>query len=196
MRRLVLGAVVCALSTAAFADDPDPSGWQTRLLFHAESAYGPWALAGSAAWAGLLQEVDFPREWGQGAEGYGKRLGSTLAYSGIRNVIGFGLDSALHEDPRYTRGVDKGFWRRTGHAVRGTILTRTDSGKEEFSMWRFGSAYGATLLSNEWYPDRLSTIKVGMVQGSTQIGFDLLRNLGTEFWPDVKKTLRHALLRH
>lgn len=195
MRRLFLAAVVCALSTAALADDADPSGWQTRLKFHAESAYGPWALVGSAAWAGLLQEIDFPREWGQGAEGYGTRLGSTLAYSGMRNAIGFGLDSALHEDPRYSRAVDKRFWWRMGHVVRGTILTRTDSGKETLSAWRVGSAYGATFLSNEWYPERLNTFKLGLTQGSTQMGFDLLGNLGNEFWPDVKKALRHTLLR-
>jgi hypothetical protein len=195
MRRLVLAAVVCALSTFAFADDPDPSGWQTRLLFHAESAYGPWALTGSAAWAGFLQEIDFPREWGQGAEGYGKRLGSTLAYSGMRNVLGFGLDSALHEDPRYFRSEDKRFWRRMEHVVRGTVLTRTDTGKETFSVWRVGSAYGATFLSNEWYPDRLNTFKIGLAQGTTQMGFDLLGNVGNEFWPDVKKALRHTLFR-
>jgi hypothetical protein len=32
-------------------------------------------------------------------------------------------------------------------------------------------------------------MKLGMVQGSTQIGFDLLGNLGSEFWPDVKKKI-------
>jgi hypothetical protein len=44
-------------------------------------------------------------------------------------------------------------------------------------------------LSNEWYPDRLNTMKVGLEQGSTQIAFDLLANLRSEFWPDVKKKL-------
>jgi hypothetical protein len=184
------------LSAAAFADNLDPSGWQTRLRFHAESAYGPWALADSAAYAGFLQEIDFPREWGQGAVGYGTRLGSTLAYSGVRNAIGFGLDTVLHQDPRYFRAVETGFWRRAKHAIRGTVLTRTDSGKETFATWRVGSAYGATLLSNEWYPDRLNTVKLGLTQGSTQLGYDLLSNFGSEFWPDIKKTLRHRLLRH
>ncbi len=115
------------------------------------------------------------------------RLGSTLAYLGIRNAIGFGLDTALHQDPRYYRSTETGTWRRIGHAFRGTILTRKDEGGETLATWRLGSAYGAAFLSNEWQPRRLNNIHEGMEQGTAQMGLDLLTNLGSEFWPDVKK---------
>jgi hypothetical protein len=167
----------------------DTSTWQSKLRFHALSAYGPAALVGSAAYDGLLQELDFPREWGQGMQGYGKRVGSTLAYSGIRHAMAFSLDTTLHQDPRYYRSEDTGFFRRVKYAFRMTILTRTDSGGETLATWRLGSAYGATFLSNEWYPDRLNTAKLGFTQGTTQIGFDLLGNLGAEFWPDIKQKI-------
>jgi hypothetical protein len=186
---LLMATVSVAFAAMCGAQSPDPIGWQGKLRFHAASAYGPGALAGAAVYTGFLQEIDFPREWGQGAGGYGKRLGSTLAYAGLRNTLSFGLDTALHQDPRYDRSGDTGFWRRTKHAFRRTILTRTDSGGETLATWRLGSAYGAAILSNEWYPDRVNTMKLGMVQGSTQIGFDLLGNLGSEFWPDVKKKI-------
>jgi hypothetical protein len=140
-------------------------------------------------WDGLLQELNYPREWGQGAAGYGKRLGSTLAYSGIRNAMGFGLDTALHQDPRYYRSADTGLFLRMGHVIRGTILTHTDAGGETLATWRLGSAYGAAFLSNEWYPDRLNTVKLGFEQGTAQLGFDLLANVRNEFWPDIKKKL-------
>ena len=184
-------AVACTVFAAVGVcqDLDDPTAWQSKLRFHAVSAYGPAAILGSAAYVGLLQEVDFPREWGQGGVGYGRRLGSTLAYSGLRNTLSFGLDTTLHQDPRYDRSTDTGFWRRTKHAFRRTILTRTDSGGETFATWRFGSAYAANFISNEWYPDRVNTVKLGLVQGSGQIGFDLLANLRTEFWPDIKKKL-------
>jgi hypothetical protein len=172
-----------------FSQDPDPTAWQSKLTYHVVSAYGPEALAESAVYDGYRQLTNFPREWGRGAEGYGKRLGSTLAYSGIRNTLGFGLDTALHQDPRYYRSGEGGMWSRTKHAIRGTLLTRTDSGGETLAMWRFGSAYGAAFLSNEWYPDRLNTMKVGLEQGSTQIAFDLLGNLRCEFWPDLKNKM-------
>ncbi len=194
IHRLLPAFAFCLLSTLAFAQVEKAPGWKTRLEFHAESAYGPWPVAGSAAYAGIEQAVDFPREWGQGATGYGTRLGSTLAYAGVRNAMGLGLDTILHQDPRYVRSADAGFWKRIGHAFRGTVLTRTDSGKQTFATWRFGSAYGATFLSNEWYPERLNTVKLGFTQGTSQLGFDLIGNLGREFLPDVKKGLRRAFL--
>jgi hypothetical protein len=186
---VIAGAVFVS---TGFSQIPDPAAWQSKLQFHAANAYGLDALAESAVYDGYRQLTDFPREWGQGAAGYGRRAASTLAYSGIRNALGFGLDMALHQDPRYYRSGEGGLWHRTRHAIRGTFLSRTDSGGETLAMWRFGSAYGAALLSNEWYPDRLNTMKVGLEQGTTQIAFDLLANLRSEFWPDVKK----KLLRH
>jgi hypothetical protein len=109
-------------------------------------------------------------------------------------MLAFGLDSALHQDPRYYRSGGAGFWRRTRHAVRGTILTRTDAGGETLSTWRIGSAYGSAFLSNLWYPARLDNARLGFLQGSMTLGFDLAKNLGAEFWPDIKgKVLRRKV---
>ena len=161
-----------------------------KLSYHARALYEPWAIAGSAAYAGLLQEFNAPREWGQGWRAYGKRVASTEGAVAIHTVLAFGLDSALHEDPRYFRSGHAGLWRRLASVLRGTVLTHTDQGGETFSTWRFGSAYGAAFLSNLWYPDRLDTVRLGFIHGSVRVGFDLVANLGAEFWPDIKKKLR------
>jgi hypothetical protein len=168
---------------------PEALDWEGKLRFHAESAYGPWAIAGIGAYAGFLQEIDSPREWGQGGGAYAERLASTAGWAGIHGVLAFGLDSTLHQDPRYYRSRETGFWRRSGHALRGTLLTRTDAGGETISTWRIGSAYGAAFLSNLWYPARLDTPRQGFVDGSVTLGFGLASNLGLEFWPDIKARL-------
>jgi hypothetical protein len=54
-----------------------------------------------------------------------------------------------------------------------------------------GSAYGAAFLSNQWYPDRLNTVRLGALQGSLQLGFDFASNLGAEFLPDLKRKIPH-----
>jgi hypothetical protein len=188
---IALLALSAAIPVAAMAQPPDPPrdplDWQAKLKFHAESTYGPSAIVGFAAYAAVLQEIDTPKEWGQGGAAYGKRVASTAGWSAIHSTLAFGLDSTLHEDPRYYRLGEKGFWRRAGHALRGTILTRTDAGGERLSTWRIGSAYGAAFLSNLWYPDRLDTARLGFLQGSMGLGFDFAGNLGAEFWPDVKR---------
>jgi hypothetical protein len=170
----------CAAQTA------EPLDWQGKLHFHAESAYGPMAIVGLAAYAGVLQGIDSPEEWKQGGAAYGKRVASMAGWAGIHGVLAFGLDTALHQDPRYYRSRRTGFWRRTGHAIRGTVLTRTDRGGETLSTWRVGSAYGSAFLSNLWYPDRRDNARLGLIQGSVSLAFGLAGNLGSEFWPDVR----------
>ena len=186
----IVGALLlCAV--AAIAQAVEPLNVMSKLNFHAQTVGSPLSLAQTAAYAGILQGLNSPREWGQGGGAYGKRLASALGGSAIHGALAFGLDSALHQDPRYFRSHDTGFLRRTGHAFRGTILTRTDSGGETLSTWRLGSDYGAAFLSNEWYPDRVNTVRLGALQGSLHLGFDFISNLGAEFWPDVRRKILH-----
>ncbi len=182
-------ALLSVVPVVAMAQTADSLDLGDKLRFHAESVYSPLSLAGSVAYAGVLQELDAPEEWGQGAGAYGKRFVSTVGCSAIHAALAFGLDSTLHQDPRYFRSRSKGFWRRTAHAFRGTILTRTDSGGETLSTWRLGSDYGAEFLSNLWYPNRLDTARLGALQGSLRMGFDFVGNLGSEFWPDLKRKI-------
>jgi hypothetical protein len=184
---LVAGVVVLAIPLTGLAQSFETMDVNDKLDYHIKQSIGPLAIVGDVAYAGILQEIDTPTEWGQGWSPYGRRLASTAACSGIHSALAFGLDSALHEDPRYFRSTAGGFWRRTGHAFRGVILTHTDHGTETFSLWRFGSAYGAAYVSNQWYPGRLNTVALGFAQGSLQLGFDLVRNLASEFGPDIKR---------
>jgi hypothetical protein len=161
-----------------------------KLRYHALGLWGLWPLGGTLAYAGLLQELNAPKEWGDGWPAYGRRVASTEAGGVIHGVLAFGLDTTLHQDPRYFRSDRKGLFRRMAHAVRDTVLTHRDSGGETFSTWRVGSAYGEAFISNLWYPDRLDTVRLGFVQGSLRMGFDMVTNLSSEFWPDIKKKLR------
>ena len=191
-RKMTCAGIFAVLGTiTALGQTPAALDITGKLHFHAKTTYDPLALAGMAAYAGVLQAADAPEEWGQGWRAYGQRFGSTLAWSGIHSALAFGLDATLHQDPRYFRAGGTGFWRRTGHAVRGTLLTRTDSGGETLSTWRIGSAYGAAFLSNQWYPDRLNTVGLGFIGGSVTLGLGFISNLGSEFWPDIKHKVLH-----
>ena len=175
MRSVLIVVLMCAVSIAGIAQTPAALDVSGKLRYHAERTFSPGALAMSGVKAGYSQLTDSPTEWGQGGAGYGKRVGSSIASSGVRAGLAFGLDSALHQDPRYYRSDSTGFWPRTAHALRGTILTRTDSGGETLSTWRLGSAYGAAFISNQWYPDRYHTVRHGFVGGSTRLGFDAVK---------------------
>jgi hypothetical protein len=183
--------LMCAVSGAGMAQTPEALDVNGKLRFQAGCFSDPWPLVGPLAYAGILQGINSPREWGQGGAGYGKRVGSTVGTEAIYGFLAVGLDSTLHQDPRYYRSLDSGFWRRTGHALRGTILTHKDPGGETLSTWRLGAAYGSAFLSNQWMPNRLNTAPQGFLDGSMQLGMDFGRNLSSEFWPDIKRKLLH-----
>jgi len=144
---------------------------------------------GWAAYAGLQQARNDPRQWGQGAEGYGKRFASNAGYSAVRNALAFGLDSALGEDPRYYRSRRSGVWPRTKDVLRQLFICRKDSGGEAFAFWRFGGAYGAAFVSNTWLPKGANSAGDALVSGTLSISADAGVNLFNEFWPDIKKRL-------
>ena len=181
--------IVATLAVVSVGQALEPLSVGDKFRRHAKGTLGPVGILSAAARAGIDQRSDFPEEWGQGADAYGKRFASKMGKSGIHSALAFGLDSALHQDPRYYRSDGGGFWGRTGHALRGTILTHTDSGGETFSTWRIGSAYGAAFLANQWHPDRLNTLGRGLRQGSISLGFDVAKNMGAEFWPDIKRKM-------
>jgi hypothetical protein len=185
--KVLLLAVALALPSAALAQPPKPFNWCAKFHYHAAKTYAPQALVGFAAYAAGLQELDAPQEWGQGGSAYAKRFASTVAWSGIHSALAFGLDSTLHQDPRYYRAGAGTFLRRAAHAIRGTILTRTDAGRETLSTWRLGSGYGAAFLSDLWYPSRFNTVRSGFIYGSATLGFDAAANIAAEFWPDIKR---------
>lgn len=168
---------------------PPPMTSIDKLEYHARGLWGPWALGGTLAYAGLLQELNAPKEWGDGWAAYGRRVASTEACGVIHGALAVGLEMTLRQDPRYFRSRRTGVWHRIAHAARDTVLTHKDAGGETFSTWRFGSAFGAAFISNLWYPDRLDTVRLGFEQGSLRVGFDLVSNLAAEFWPSVKKKL-------
>ena len=163
----------------------DPLSWKGKLRYHAEGTYSPMAIVGFAAYAGVLQALDAPR-MGKGR----RRIRQAFRFHGclVGNPQHSRVWSRYHTAPGSSLlPLGPGGWRRVGHSLRGTILTRTDSGGETLSTWRLGSAYGAAFLSNQWYPDRLNTVRLGMIQGSMTLGFDFVGNLGSEFWPDIKR---------
>jgi hypothetical protein len=182
-------AIALAIPASGPAQPLTPMDVNDKLNYQLKLSVGPTALFEDAAYAGFLQIDDSPKEWGQGWAAYGRRYWSTAATSGIHSALAFGLDTSLREDPRYFRSVGGGFWSRAGHAVRGTVLTHTDHGTETLSIWRFGSAYGAAYISNQWYPGRLNTVGLGFADGSIRLGFDLVSNLASEFGPDLKRDM-------
>ncbi len=151
---------------------------------------GPQPFITAAAAAGISQAEDTPKEWGGGAEGYGKRIGNAYAQQFIRGTLEYGVSAALHEDNRYFVSGQTGFFRRIKYAIMSTLLARHDNGDQSFSFSRVGSAAGAAFISRAWQPRSTTTAGDGAVSFSISIGSDIGFNIVREFWPRLRRHRR------
>lgn len=188
MLKLSLLILITLTDVLAQTVEP-PLSTGAKARYSLSSTVGPAALVEMAAYAGVLQALPTPREWRQGAAGYGERFASATGATGLRQAFAFALEVPLKEDPRYFRAQRRGVWPRLGHALAATVVTRTDAGHSRFAFSGVTSAYGAAFLSNQWYPDRLNTVGQGFLQGTATLGLDALGNIISEFWLKPRRKL-------
>jgi hypothetical protein len=159
--------------------------------------------------SGISQWEDSEPGYGQGAEGYAKRFGTAFADGTIENFFtGAILPSILHEDPRYFQLGHGSFMHRTLYAMSRNLITRTDSGKNQFNYSEVvGGALSAAISTYTYHPkshvlstpnppyyrfvasDR--TLKNTASVWGTQYGYDTLTLVVKEFWPDIRRKVRH-----
>ena len=150
-----------------------------RFNRYLKSTVGPERLLRSAASAGIAQWRDSPEEWGQGAQGYGKRFASRMGQNAIRQTVTYGLDMALELDTGFQRSKRQGFFPRLKDALAQNVTSRNRSGDRVVSIPRFAGIYTGSIIATEtWYPDRYS-YKDGLRRGTTSVltgfGINVLR---------------------
>lgn len=141
----------------------------------------------TSVYASIYQLENQNPSFGQGMEGYAKRLAASYADLGMGNMLSEGVIPALaHQDPRYFRigeGSKKG---RVLYAVSRIFVAPMDSGRKTFNFSEWGGNAIAVAVSNAYYPD---TRNVGdnVQKLLLQCGTDAFSNILKEFWPDVKR---------
>jgi hypothetical protein len=150
------------------------------------------------AWYGMLAGISQARnsdhEYGQGAEGYGKRYGEALGDGAIENFMSKAvLPSLLHEDPRYYQLGKGRFWHRAGYAVSRVFITRTDTGQSRFDFSEIlGSGSAAAISTYSYHPESDRNLSSIAEVWGAQIGYDALSCVAKEFWPDIRRKLHRS----
>lgn len=129
---------------------------RTKVSNYAFDAFGPYPVAGAAFAAGINQWTNSPPEWGQGAEGYGKRFGSDFGIAAVGTTTRYGLAEAFREDTMYYRCECGGPVLRLRHAVISTLSGRRgEDGHRVFSISALAAPYAGSMIAvHFWYPDR------------------------------------------
>ncbi len=144
---------------------------------------GTFILA--AAFAGEGQLTNANPSFGQGAAGYGRYFGTSLADWVIGDYMTEAIyPTLLHQDPRYFRRGTGSTLSRFGYAIGQLFWTHTDSGGTEFNYSEVLGNATAVAISNAYYPDN-RTVSNGISKLGTQLGVDMASNILKEFSPDI-----------
>jgi hypothetical protein len=134
--------------------EPDPVPLTTKLKFQLalKIASDPITATGIAFLSAVQQAGDTP-DYGQGAQGFGKRYGANSA-DGFSDIMigGAILPSLLRQDPRYFyqgTGTKKS---RLAHAMAHPFVCKGDNGKWQPNYSSLGGDLASSAISNLYYP--------------------------------------------
>ncbi|HET9308660.1 MAG TPA: hypothetical protein VFO46_21775 [Candidatus Sulfotelmatobacter sp.] len=187
---------------------PLTSGDKFHLF--ARSAFDPVSIVVVGLQAGLSQAQDEFPAYGQGAQGYGKRFGASLAdevSSGFWSNYFYPV--LLKEDPRYFRLGEGGFGARLAYSVKQEFVCHTDKGGRFFNLSNVLGAFTSGAISNVYYPGRslIRTIPatattpavpvyendrgavLTLSRASIALGYGTIGGIFDEFWPDIHHRL-------
>ena len=155
---------------------------KTKLRNYAFDAFGPYPIVGAGLAAGMHQAYNSPPEWKQGAEGYGKRIGSDFGIAAVTTTTRYALSEAFHEDALYYLCECKGVFPRLRHAVISTFTARRgDDGHRVFSIPALVAPYAGTMTAvYGWYPGRYDAMD-GFRMGNYSLLWYAGGNIALEF---------------
>ena len=145
----------------------------------------------TAAIAGIQQAANQFSGYGQGMQGYGKRLGAAYADSVTGTFIGGAiLPSLLKQDPRY-------FYKGTGtrrsrvfYAIANAVICKGDNGHWQANYSAVLGSLAAGGISNLYYPESDRDVAVTFENTLIGIGANAANNILQEFV--IRKLTRNA----
>jgi hypothetical protein len=150
----------------------------------------PFTYAGVAVDAGLGQAQNDLSGYGQGAAGYGKRYGAGLADTASSTFFeAFVFPALLHQDPRYFRMGSGPFKDRLIHALIRPVVTRKDSGGNDFNWSGILGRLASCGLSNTYYPKTDRGADVVFTRAAVGTALAVTTTIFNEFGPDVERKL-------
>jgi hypothetical protein len=154
----------------------------------------PYTFVSAGFEATLAQATGQWPHYGGGVQGWGKRLGATLADTESRRFIQtFALSTILHQDPRYFPWCKRTLIARVWYSATRVVITKNDNGDSTFNTSEVLGALFTSSLQNSYYPRHDRTFGDTMSRFGGALSSDVIGDLLREFSPDMKRLFRkHA----
>jgi hypothetical protein len=185
----------------------------SREKFHlfAKESIDPVTLGVIGLQAGLSQAEDEFPAYGQGAAGYGKRYGASLADSVSSGFFSnYFYPTLLKQDPRYFRlGEGHSVAHRLFFGARQEFWCHDDKGKHVLNWSSILGSFTSGAISNIYYPGRTLIsvtpatatspaipnyeddrgVTLTLSRSAIALAYGMAGGVFDEFWPDI-----HAML--
>jgi hypothetical protein len=160
-----------------------------KLAMKAET--DPVTFLGAGFVAGLDQEGATPN-YGEGAAGFGQRLGALYA-NGFTDIMFGGaiLPSLLHQDPRYFYQGEGTTRSRLMHALSSPFIALGDNGRWQPNYSSVGGDLISGAISNAYYPESnrgagLVFVNAGITTGGRMVNGVVQEFLLRRFTPSAR----------
>jgi hypothetical protein len=174
--------------------DPHPVPLTTKQKFKLalRSNVDPFNWLMNAGFAGYQQATNSFKGYGQGMQGYGKRMGADTADGFFSDIIGGAiLPSLFHQDPRFFYKGTGTIRSRIGYAIAATVICKGDNMRWQFDYSGILGGLASGGISNLYYPDNERSDAVVTFEGAgIGLAGSAVQNLLQEFV--IKKLTPHA----
>jgi hypothetical protein len=173
--------------TAEMSAVGHPLTAKQKLTITTKDSFAPTLMGIAVIYAFVYQAKNTHPEFGQGIEGYAKRLGTSYSDQVIGNFMTEGIFPVLlKQDPRYFRMSQGSVRKRMWYSVSRIFVTRTDSGNNTINLSELMGNAAAAGIGLSYYPDSRNPGDY-LSNWAIQLGTDAFSQVLKEFWPDVKR---------
>jgi len=173
-----------------YHSDAPPLTTKLKFKLAWKSSTDPVNVFGTGFFAGLQQAGDEYPEFGQGAQGYGKRYGAAYADVVASTFLsGAIFPSLLKQDPRYfykgTGSMRSRIWR----AASNSIICKGDNQRWQPNYSNIAGSFAGAAISSTYYPTT-NQGSVVLLNGFIRMGESSLAGVMQEFV--VRKFLKQS----
>jgi hypothetical protein len=173
-------------------------GFSNKLRYYMTETYlNPGASTAPAFRAGLRMAnppgkgaTQYPPEWRQGAEAFGRNYGDAFAERVSFQTARFVTGAVTREDPRYLPSRSHNTLARSVHALSFSFVDRSDSGHSMPALANFVGAAAGGFVGNTYLPAGFTDVTHAGQRATIRFGTFAAGNLFREFAPQMPRPMR------
>jgi hypothetical protein len=162
-----------------------------------ETYFNPSALTAPAFRAGLRMAnppgkdaTQYPSEWRQGGEAFGRNYGDAIAERVSFQTARFATGVITREDPHYVPSSSRSVFARSIHAISFTFVDHSTSGHPMPAISNFVGAAAGGFVGNAYLPAGFNDVTHAGQRATLRFGFAAAGNLFREFAPQMPSPMR------